>query len=435
MPRIRLTATSIAKLKAPHPSGKQQLFWDEALTGFGLVVSGTTNAKSFIVQRDINGRTRRVTIGPVNVFDEIGGVDEARRRAKLILADVYAGKDLKPNLHNSVAKATLKQVLDDYLEARKDLKESTRQGYRNFVLRYLTPWCDVEMRGITGDMAVDRHTAIQKEVADREAARRRRQGLEGVPDAPGTIKRTGENVANMAMVTLKTLWAFQADRVPGFPENPTKRLKGRWYPTTRRERIVPPDRLGEFYEAVDSLQHRGAKDFLKLVIWTGLRKTEAASLKWSSIDFANRVIRLPASVTKSGRKLDLPMSTFVFDLLVARRAVGIENEHVFPGGGALGYYYDPSHALAEVANKCGIRVSVHDLRRGYITVAASSGISVWELKLLVNHSVASDDITGGYIITDLGQLRAAAEKVSDRLRQLCVVPQVKAAENVAVIAR
>jgi len=62
-----------------------------------------------------------------------------------------------------------------------------------------------------------------------------------------------------------------------------------------------------------------------------LRRNEAAALRWDEIDLAERVIRLPAKRTKAGRKLDLPMSDLVRDLLIARRALGHEGAFVVPG--------------------------------------------------------------------------------------------------------
>ena len=79
MPRQKLTVRAIDRLAAPDPSGKQTLYWDTELRGFGVLVSGTTGSKSYIVQRDLpDGRSRRVTIAPVNVL----GLDDARERAK-----------------------------------------------------------------------------------------------------------------------------------------------------------------------------------------------------------------------------------------------------------------------------------------------------------------------------------------------------------------
>ena len=67
MPRIKLTQRSVARLPAPTLSGKQMVYWDADLRGFGVLVSGRTTVKSFIAERDLQGgRTRRVTIAHVN---------------------------------------------------------------------------------------------------------------------------------------------------------------------------------------------------------------------------------------------------------------------------------------------------------------------------------------------------------------------------------
>src|SRR5262245_51492652 len=132
MSKIKLTNKSIAKLAAPDPSGKQQLYWCDDLTGFGVLCSGVSNTKSFIVQRELKGRTRRVTLGPVNVL----GLEEARTRAKAVLADIYAGNDPKAGRRGAM---TLKQALDRYLEASKTLRPATRRNYR-LMERYLEPW-------------------------------------------------------------------------------------------------------------------------------------------------------------------------------------------------------------------------------------------------------------------------------------------------------
>lgn len=49
MTQVKLTERIVSQLKAPHPSGKQVLHWDTELKGFGVLVSGKTNAKTYIV--------------------------------------------------------------------------------------------------------------------------------------------------------------------------------------------------------------------------------------------------------------------------------------------------------------------------------------------------------------------------------------------------
>src|SRR6185295_3349956 len=112
MPKLKLTTRAIDKLRAPTPDGKQQLHWDTELRGFGVLLSGVSNAKTFIVQRDIKGKSRRVTVGPTNVLS----LDAARQRAEGILADFYQGYDPKAP---KPVQLTLQAALNNYLKGDK----------------------------------------------------------------------------------------------------------------------------------------------------------------------------------------------------------------------------------------------------------------------------------------------------------------------------
>jgi hypothetical protein len=151
MPRLKLTEKAIARAKAPDPSGRQVLHWDSDLRGFALLCSGVSNAKTYIVQRDLpDGRTRRVTVGAANEL----ALDKARRRAADMLDDLRRGIDPK---RSRAADVTLRSALDSYLAARKDLRPASIRGYRLGVERYLAAWLDRPLREITGDMVEERH--------------------------------------------------------------------------------------------------------------------------------------------------------------------------------------------------------------------------------------------------------------------------------------
>ena len=80
-----------------------------------------------------------------------------------------------------------------------------------------------------------------------------------------------------------------------------------------------------------------------------------------------------------------------------------------------------------VAEATGIRVSVHDLRRTFITVAESTDISPYALKALVNHSLGND-VTSGYVQITVERLREPAQRVCDKMMELC---GIKPPEGVA----
>jgi integrase len=400
-----LTVRALARLPAPDPSGKQKLYWDSELRGFGVLCSGTTAAKTFIVQRDLpGGRTRRVTVAPVNVLD----LDAARTRAQGVLADFYKGVDPKAGRRGEF---TPRSALAAYVEVRADLRPGSVVNYRDAVERALAPWADLPLRAITREMVEDRLIKIAKEVSVRG-------------------RGSGHAAANSAMRALRVLYNFAADRAPPsnpMPPNPV-RLKKAWLPVAPRTRIVAAEELPKFYKAVCKLPSEVARDYLLLLLFTGLRRREAAALRWDEVDFGARVIRLPAARAKAGRKLDLPMSDIVHDLLVARRALG-NAKWVFPANAKSGHLEEPKFPLRMVAAATNIRVSVHDLRRTYITVAESTDMSVLALKALVNHSLGKD-VTEGYIQMTAERLRVPAQRVADRLKSLIGIESVGGANVV-----
>ncbi len=398
MPKLKLTVTAIRKIKAPDPSRRQRLHWDTEQTGFGVLASGKTASKTYIVQHEVNGRSRRVTIAPTNVLS----LEEARKRAQVVLIDMYAGVDPRAKRQTEVANAmTLQEALDAYLAFGKDkvkLRERTRIDYRKFADLYLKAWLDRPIREITGKMVQARHTAIKREVEGRKKS----------------VMVKGFSAANMAMRVLSAVWNHAAINMP-LPDNPVQILKKAWYPDARRKTLVKASDLTAFYQAVMALPNAVQRDYILCVLFTGLRLNEAAALRWEEIDLIERMIRIPESRTKNGEALDLPMSDFLYDLFVVRRVVGTRGSWVFPANSNSGHISDPQFALRQVEKETGIKSTVHDLRRTYTTVAESCNISHYALKGLINHTMGTD-VTAGYITPGPERLREPQQKVTDKLK-------------------
>jgi integrase len=405
MPRCKLTQHFIDKrLRAPHPSGKQTIFWDEKLRGFGVLVSGKTNARAFVVQRDLpGGRTRRVTVASVAEMP----LAEARDEARALLVDMRRGIDPKRQRAGS---ATLKETLDAYLKKNKNLSERSREIYTYHINQHLEPWLDRPLASITPGEVDDMHDKIAATVAKR---------TNGI--------HSGATVANDVMRTFRLLFNWAANRDDSMPRNPVRLRKGEWHEQDPTRRPIPAERLADWHAAVMELPPNG-RDWLLLMLFTGLRRREAAGLRWEHVDFDARAIRLPASAVKGGRRaLDLPMVDVTRDMLVARRALG-DGGWVFPSHGESGHVQDPRAFIDAVRESTGIEFSSHDLRRTFITVAESCDISAFALKALVNHSIGTG-VTEGYIKMTVERLREPAQRVADRLKQLCGIAE-PAGENV-----
>jgi integrase len=128
----------------------------------------------------------------------------------------------------------------------------------------------------------------------------------------------------------------------------------------------------------------------------------------------------------------LPMSDFVHDMLVSRRALGNAG-FVFPGKGRCGHISDTDLPLIAVEQATGIKVSPHDLRRTFSTVADSAGVSMSALKAMLNHAVGND-VTSGYVVITTDALREPVQRVADRMKELCGVAPISG-ENVKKLRR
>jgi integrase len=445
MPRVNLTEKTVAKLPAPTKTGKPMLYWDngpKAVRGFGVLCSGKSHTKSYIAQRDLpGGRSRRVTIAGVNEIS----LDEARKQAADMLVDMRRGLDPKAKKET----LTLRSVLDSYRKAHAHrLRARSDESYRESVERYLPDWLDRPLVEITRDMVEKQHKQIAEgiEAAHRaktaEAVKRYEAKAEKAKGWPQAVERykakaaaaaarkpySGHATANATMRALRMLWNYAADKNPTIGPNPV-RLKKEWFHVRRRTRLVRADDLSKFYEAMMALSNAVQRDYLRLILFTGLRRSEAAALRWDpDIDLKARVIRIPAPTTKADRKLDLPMCDVVHAMLVARRALG-DTKYVFPADSGSGHVEEPKFACEQIAEACGVRISPHDLRRTFVTTAESIDMSTIALKALVNHALP-DDVTSGYVVMTAERLREPAQKVCDKLKMLCGIVE-PAGENVA----
>jgi integrase len=418
MPTIKLTKSSVAALAAPDPTGKQMLYWSEghSTPGLGILVSGVSTSKSWIAQGNVNGKARRITIGPVALLS----VEQAWELAKPKLATMLDGRDPRLTVQQRVmANMTVAQVFEAYLETSSNLKPATVRMYRSSA-KHLGPLLNRVMREISAEEVERQFRHITADVSDR-----RSKG-----EIKGGVAVTGKAIANCAMRLFGSLWEFQAERDKALGANPVRgrSFKRQWHDLERRTRMVPMEKLQEFYHAAAHLPSDIQRDVVLLGLFTGMRERNVTGLQWSEVDLVNRMLRFPGIRMKNGKPFELPMSDLVHAMLVTRRAIGREGQHVFFGYGRSGHCESFSFALAQIGETTGIRLSPHDLRRTFASIAAHCPIPPIALKMLISHSTGSD-VTSDYIILTMKQLREAAQIVADRIKELCGI-EMPAGDNV-----
>ncbi|HKF93200.1 MAG TPA: tyrosine-type recombinase/integrase, partial [Gammaproteobacteria bacterium] len=187
----------------------------------------------------------------------------------------------------------------------------------------------------------------------------------------------------------------------------------------RRRTVIKPHQLRPWFEAVLSLSHApngqyrpstdgAGRDYLLLLILTGLRNREAATLQWENVDLTGKT--LTVYDTKNRQDHTLPLSDYLFAMLTTRHANRI-NAYVFPAASGNGHLRTSQTSIAKVRAASGVSFTPHDLRRTFATVADSLDIPGYAVKALLNHKPS--DVTAGYIVTDVERLRVPMQRITD----------------------
>lgn len=397
---MNITKTFVEKLALPEKiregRTEQKRYYDDKLKGFGVrVTSGGT--KAFFVEKLVSNRLQRITIGH---FPEVS-TEVARREAQILLGKIATGVNpIAEKKAKRIKGVTLQQAFHDYKAARKSLKPTTSIDYERVLKQVVPDWLEKPLANITRDMISKRHTQYGE---SNSKAR-----------------------SNLAMRVLRAIFNFAINQYQTndgkevFTENPIKRLSHTraWYRIDRKQTVIKSTKLEDWYKGLMRLLEWHSKhdtemwqDYFLLVLFTGLRRQEAASMRWSNVDMDAKTFTLHD--TKNRNSHTLPMSEFILELF-ERRQQARKNEFVFSANSDTGHVIDPRKAMLKIAELSKVSFTVHDLRRTFITTAESLDIPAYALKRLLNHKM-NHDVTAGYIIMDVERLRKPMEQITNYL--------------------
>jgi integrase len=383
MPTLRLIKSIIDKI--PLTDEGQCLYRDSDLTGFGLCVG--TRRKTYFVEGRLNNRRVRQAYGQYPLMT----VEQARSEAMGRLASLMQG--INPEAANRAKKArdmTLGEAFAAYFEAKPNLAAPTMDNYQRSRDLYLKDWLKFSLREITRDLVLAKHRQIGKDHG----------GITG----------------NNAMRHFRAVYNFVGSLHDEYPPCPTVVLTRTrsWVPQRRRRTLVAAHQLPAWWRVVMA-EEPHARDFLLVALFTGMRRNEIAKLRWEHVDLVGKTLNIPR--TKNGDPLELPLSDFLCGVIARRRELVGQCEYVFPGPGATKHIIETKRFLSRVVWNSGVKFTLHDLRRSFITIAESLDISTYGLKRLLNHR-ADNDVTAGYIVIGAERLRGPVERIAAQILEL-----------------
>jgi integrase len=371
-PAMKLTTTSIKTLTLPA-GANDKTFFDDELPGFGVRLRAGGSTK-LIVQYDLGGKTRRITLGATALLD----LGEARKRARQILAARALGHDPAAEKQDR-ARAFMESfgaLLPRYLAfKRTELRPRSYRETERHLRQYAKP---LHSRPVA---SIDRRT-----IAALLAT---------------LTEKNGPTAAKCARASLGGYftWLLREGLVDtncvAFTNKPVEH--------GARTRVLDDGELREIWEALEGAGQY--ENIVRLLVLTAARRAEIGDLSWDEVDLAAAVIELPAARMKGGQPHTIPLSAPALAILAARQPNG--RGFVF-GRGRAGFvgWSSAKRALdariAAARKAAGIAEPMpawvlHDLRRLASTVMHDRlGVAPHIVEALLAHVGHKAGVAGTY---------------------------------------
>lgn len=380
MRRFKFTSTTLSRhLIVPENGAAQTVVWDTESRGLGAY-RGKSGPGTFFVHYRVGSRQRKVTLGRVNEL----AIADARSKTVEIVAAARQGRDIREEQAAvERARLTLADAFAEYTKAlvRKEASPKTLLLNEHNWKKMLAPHAGRELRSLG------------------------RREVRGWHEEWG---RMGPTAANHGARLLRAVYNYAdkrlADDLPASPCVAVEFFKERG---TRR--VLSWEDLPGWWEKVHSLENPVRRAYWKLLLFSGLRMTDAATIRWE--DLHGDILHRPSPKGGRSRSYDLPITTQLHSVLKeARQAVERfrpGSPWVFPADSACG------HVLNMRELKAFPGIWPHDLRRTYATACAEAGVDPYTIKLLLNHAMDQTDVTSRYIRPSGGHIAGAAQRVAD----------------------
>ena len=376
---LKLTKRAVDALEV---EGKDAVFWDRDLAGFGVRVH-PTGRKVYVVQTRGPGGPKRVTIGRHGELS----TDEAKKRAVPIIDRIKRGESPTPKPPEPAL--TVADLAERFMRVHVEthLKPSTATSYRHILKKHILP--------ALGGMEIEQVGRAQVSALHHS--------LRGAPSmANGSVGLLSK------MFSLAETWELIP---PG--NNPCRAVRP--YSMRRRERFLSDEEFRRLGGTLRDAEADGsvwppAVAAIRLLMLTGCRRSEILNLRWDDVDHTAGELRLRDA--KTGPRM-VPLTTPALRVLDGiARIPG--NPWVFPGQNGASRPLNLTPYWERIRTGAGLDdLRIHDLRHSYASRALALGEGLSAIGKLLGHAKVSTTARYAHLMRDAE--KAAAARVGDSI--------------------
>lgn len=400
MPRVKFTLANIKSKCLPPPDGAvtrsgtpitQVIYWSTDQPGLGLIVrrprpGGGVNA-TWVLQREVRGKVRKIKIGRFGPWT----IDDAMTRARELIVSLD-----RDEVDPAAEKAKVLTLGEAVAIHGSDMRKKGRsprsiESFEHETKKYLKDWLERPLVSITREECRSRH---ERMTADH-----------------------GAFIANRVVGRhLRAAWNSAARIYEALPPRcPTVAVV--LNPEPPSEKRIEWAELPGWWRMVEAIRNPVRRDLQRFILLTGLRSQDAASVRWSEIDFEKGTIHRPSPKGGRRRRFTVPLAAWVLAMLQARRdenrvIFGDDGGWVFPTRDRDGKVVRVVRVQSDVPGKGrGLLPGPHALRHTFLTAAMEAGLQEVTVGVLANHVMPRGSVTRRYLHPSVEHLRDGVERV------------------------
>lgn len=325
----------------PAPSGSRIEYRDTDKRGLCLRINQKGRIVFSVHKRVKNGRTERITIGEYPSIT----IEQARNKALEIVSMLTNGVSVAEGLKIKRSQMTFSDLFELFYSQHSIPNKITHVSDRQKYTKYL-----------------------KAPLGNKKLAEIDRSDIGSIHSS---ITASGHGVtANRTIALISAVFSWSIDR-GYYSLNPASGIRKN--KEKSRERYILPNEMAAFLSATQLEENENIRDYVLVSLFTGARRSNVLSMRWSDIDLSNQVWNIKR--TKNGMSQTIPLTPEATKILSLRSKNQLSN-YVFPSTGKHGHLMEPKKGWVRIKIRTNCLSGMSYLRlRNYLSLQEEAVLS------------------------------------------------------------